>query len=61
MGRWKIAKERVPEKTRNYLVHTSTGKVFTARFDAKTGEWSTSAKHCITHWMNYPKPPREER
>ena len=71
--KWIPVTERFPEVDGNYIVHTTTGAVTTARFYVRrtfppthyrpteyTRHRKWQSNRNVTHWMPFPVPPKDE-
>ena len=66
--KWASVKDRLPEKSGEYFVHTLRGKLenlnYSVRhkaFNAFDGLIDDRNKIEVTHWMPLPEPPKEDK
>lgn len=59
MGReWTRVEDGLPKKNGKYLVVSSTGQMYTIRFDPERfSRWPHFGKNDVTHWMELPEGP----
>lgn len=60
MNEWISAKDRLPDVTGKYLVCTTKGSVYLAKFSVPD-LFHTDMNTYITHWQPLPEPPKEEQ